>query len=140
VGLPRPEEIGFINTAHEIGWALRGLGREEAARSYFGVYVARMAAERTQIEAEAALQSDSDGSFSSAFMGGLLGTTCYNLACGHALVGDADSALEALRAATRYGYADTQWATVDPDLDSLDRAALAEALGIGFGTNPASAE
>ena len=43
----------------------------------------------------------------------------YNLACSYALLGRAEQALNALREAILFGYADYRHMTEDPDLKSL---------------------
>ena len=43
----------------------------------------------------------------------------YNLACSHALLGQADAAIRALEEAVTLGYREVEWARKDPDLDKI---------------------
>jgi tetratricopeptide (TPR) repeat protein len=43
----------------------------------------------------------------------------YNLACSHALSGEPERAMKALRRAVNLGYSDAEWMASDADLESL---------------------
>ena len=107
--VPKASSLNNTTRCHEIGWSLRGLGYSDRARAYFERYVEIY---HGQIES-----------------GSIDMNNHYNLACGLALSGQADESLEALRiAASVDRYRDIRWAVADPDLETLRRADIVEAL------------
>ena len=64
--------------------------------------------------------------------------TAYNLACGFAVLGERDDALEMLQRAVRFGRGNLGWIAQDADLDALRADPRFEALVAGLGKAPAA--
>lgn len=105
--LPAPATFRRSTTPHKIGWAFRQLGRPDLAEPYFERYLELMRGASSGFQQSIA---------------------AYNRACGHALLGRHEQAIEQLELSAKLGYSDLGWALEDFDLNSLPNEMIREAL------------